>query len=366
MSDVRDRIRGSLIGGAAGDALGYAVEFSREDRIFSEYGEGGIRSYSLTGGEALISDDTQMTLFTAEALRFGAVRRKETGEADVPRHYAAAAYQDWLITQEMSYEEARRTYDGFAEARYPEGPICLPLLRLPELFSRRAPGNTCLSSLWGRRQRGLGKMPESYIRTPLNDSKGCGGVMRAAPVGMLPWESIEEVDLEAAEIAAITHGHSLGYMPAAVLAHVVYRLICSPEMELRQIVEEARDTLAKIFAEDEHVGELVRLIDKAIKLSENDEDDLDNVHALGEGWVGDEALAIALYCSLKYKEDFSGGLIAAVNHKGDSDSTGAVTGNILGALVGYEALEQKWKDSLELREEILKTADRFYEDVRKG
>lgn len=30
-----DKFRGCLIGGAAGDALGYAVEFKREDEIFS-------------------------------------------------------------------------------------------------------------------------------------------------------------------------------------------------------------------------------------------------------------------------------------------------------------------------------------------
>ena len=363
--DIQDRVRGSLIGGAAGDALGYAIEFDSEESIFAQYGERGIQSFSPVNGRALISDDTQMTLFTAEALRFGAVRRQEEGLHDKPRHYAAAAYQDWLITQEMEYKKACRAYGGFQEAKYPEGPICTTLLHTPELFSRRAPGNTCLSSLWGRReQRKKGWTTDSYIADPLNHSKGCGGVMRAAPVGMILWEDSREMDLESAEIAAITHGHPLGYMPAAVLSHVVHRLIYGPEtMTLRQIVEEARDTVAKVFAEDGFAGSLTKLIDRAIALSENELDDLDNIHTLGEGWVGDEALAIALYCSLKYENDFSGGLIAAVNHRGDSDSTGAITGNILGALIGYEAMEQKWKDHLELREEILQTADRLYEAV---
>ena len=44
----RDRFRGCLIGGAAGDALGYAVEFLREGQIFRRYGERGITEYAPT------------------------------------------------------------------------------------------------------------------------------------------------------------------------------------------------------------------------------------------------------------------------------------------------------------------------------
>ena len=65
-----DKFRGCLIGGAAGDALGYAVEFKREDEIFSEYGKDGITEYDLILDDDVteISDDTQMTLFTAEGM----------------------------------------------------------------------------------------------------------------------------------------------------------------------------------------------------------------------------------------------------------------------------------------------------------
>ena len=53
-------------------------------------------------------------------------------------------------------------------------------------------------------------------------------------------------------------------------------------------------------------------------------------------------------------------MIAAVNHGGDSDSTGAVTGNILGAAVGYEAIPQFFKEDLELHDVILHMADDLY------
>lgn len=61
MKDI-DRYRGCLLGGAAGDALGYAVEFLDDAAIFSRYGEKGITEYTLRNGVAEISDDTQMTL----------------------------------------------------------------------------------------------------------------------------------------------------------------------------------------------------------------------------------------------------------------------------------------------------------------
>ena len=67
MTNKNDKIRGCLVGGTIGDALGYAVEFIREPQIFSRYGKDGITKYELDNrtGKALISDDTQMTLFTA-------------------------------------------------------------------------------------------------------------------------------------------------------------------------------------------------------------------------------------------------------------------------------------------------------------
>ena len=82
-----------------------------------------------------------------------------------------------------------------------------------------------------------------------------------------------------------------------------------------------------------------------------------NITMIGEGWIAEEALAIALYCSLKYYNDFSAAIIAAVNHSGDSDSTGSITGNIVGAHIGYKNIPQKWKDDLELMEIILEVAD---------
>ena len=91
--DIADVARGCLFGGAIGDALGYAVEFFSYERIKEKYGEGGVTRLRLTDGKALVSDDTQMTLFTVEALALFACGKGSIEEC------GAAAYADWLATQ---------------------------------------------------------------------------------------------------------------------------------------------------------------------------------------------------------------------------------------------------------------------------
>ena len=345
-----DKIRGCFIGGAAGDALGYAIEFSSENEIFSKYGESGITEYELDGltGKAIISDDTQMSLFTANGLLVGDTRGCMRGIQGWPRIYVASAYTDWLRTQEMTFEESRK------EPRRPMKDAASWLLDVPELYKRRAPGSTCLSALkYGK------LMGDDFISEHINDSKGCGGVMRVAPLALnYGTMNLEKLDMEGAQIAAITHGHSLGYMPAAVLTHIISCIVFSDnKMSLKEIISDAERTTETIFEGDKHLKELVELIDLAVELSENQDSDLENIHKLGEGWVAEETLAISIYCALKYQDDFSAGIIAAVNHKGDSDSTGSVTGNILGALLGYDAIEDKWKKDLELHDVIIEMAD---------
>lgn len=347
-----DKIRGSLIGGAVGDALGYAVEFLRDYQIFERYGENGITEYSLVNGVAPISDDTQMTLFTANGILVGETRLAMRGIGGNPSAYVPSSYQDWLITQETDFEQGKKT------KRYYKGRGMSWLLDVPELYSRRAPGHTCLSAL-KMRNKGY---DDDFLNSPINNSKGCGGIMRIAPLGLHyephSYEWLSVLQKTAAELSAITHGHDLGYIPSAVLVQIINQIVYPlEEKSLKQIVIDAKDTAMELFKDKQHVQDLGILIDKAIYLSENDIDDLENIRELGEGWVAEETLAIAIYCSLKYQNDFSEGIIAAVNHSGDSDSTGAVTGNILGALLGYNSIDDKWKDKLELKDVILEMAD---------
>lgn len=344
-----NKIRGSLIGGAIGDALGYPVEFLSAKMIVARYGEPGITEYELDRrtGKALISDDTQMTLFTANGILVGETRMRMRGIGGVPHAYVPMSYQDWLVTQETDYRTGAKT-----ERLNGTGGISW-LLDVPELYARRAPGNTCLSALRAAKEN---KDGGDFIKHPRNNSKGCGGIMRVAPLGLhYGRANIGKLDQEGAMLSAITHGHPLGYMPSAVLTHILNRIVYPGErsLNLKEVILEAKETVCDLFRDKDHLDEMCSLIDKAIRLAGNDDPDRVNIKRLGEGWVAEETLAIAIYCALRYENDFSGGIIAAVNHDGDSDSTGTVVGNILGAINGYDAIEEKWKENLELLDVLL-------------
>lgn len=345
----KDQYRGCLVGGAAGDALGYAVEFMSEKNITSKYGVEGISEYEFVNGKALISDDTQMTLFTANGLLQGTTRGKMRGIMGEYTGYIWIMYQCWYRTQTEKYpieiDKHKYQYSW--------------LLNIPELFEQRAPGNTCLSAI----ENGVA----GTMRHPINNSKGCGGVMRVAPIGIYFADkriAYDEVDMISAATAALTHGHELGYIPAATLAHMLRRIIEDPNCCLKEAVKEAIDNTTKLFKDAKEIGYFSNLMNKAIELVYSDLSDIDAIHQLGEGWVAEETLAIAVFCALRYENDFDKAIRSAVNHNGDSDSTGAVTGNILGAYIGYEAIPQKYKNNLELLDVVLSIADDLYNDCQ--
>ena len=340
-----DKFRGCLIGGAAGDALGYAVEFMHENQIISKYGNDGITHYELKNGVAEISDDTQMTLFTANGLLFGTTRGMTRGTMGDYESYIQIMYQNWYRTQTEAYP-------------IKEDYCCSWLMNIPSLFSRRAPGNTCLSAI----KHGA----DGSTARPINDSKGCGGVMRVAPIGLYfadKQQPFEMSDKLGAEAAALTHGHDLGYIPAAALVHII-RALLEGSISLKDAVKDAIDAMRKLFPNAKHIDEFTSIMEKAVMLSESPVDDLTTIHQLGEGWVAEETLAIAVYCVLRYEHDFDKAIRTAVNHNGDSDSTGAVCGNILGAYLGYDAIPQKYKEHLELHDVIIEIADDLYKDCQ--
>ncbi|MBR3385512.1 MAG: ADP-ribosylglycohydrolase family protein [Atopobiaceae bacterium] len=64
---------------------------------------------------------------------------------------------------------------------------------------------------------------------------------------------------------------------------------------------------------------------------------------------------MAVFSALRHADDFGEAIISAANHDGDSDSTAAICGNIMGALLGIEAIDPEW-DDVELRDVILDVA----------
>lgn len=363
---VKDCIRGSLMAGAAGDALGYPVEFMSRNAILSRYGNKGITQFELDqDGKALVSDDTQMTLFTANGMLMGVTRGCMRGIGGWPEQYVDGAYIDWYYTQTGRLKDFC-TRDDYHYTW---------LRDLPELAHRRAPGTTCMSAC------------ESLIHNnePNNNSKGCGGIMRVAPMGLFAaaFESnqgrclynTKGLAMAGATIAKTTHLHPLGYLPAALMTLLIARVVpFSPEevkFSIVEIVNDGLDIMMQMEGDDNCADKefLKRITSEAVRLAQSDVPDDKAIRQLGEGWTADEAWAISLFCVIRHIDSMKDAIIAAVNHDGDSDSTGSITGNIMGAIYGYEAIKKehlfcpggkKFEDTIELSNIILALADDLY------
>lgn len=305
MTVSEHQVHACLLGGAIGDALGAEIEFWPLSRIRDRFPNGLQDLPPHAGRVGAITDDTQMTLFTAEGLIRAAVRQDERGICHPPSviHHALLR---WLATQgikpDMDIDETG-------------------IVRDPRLHAQRAPGNTCLSALRATRQFGTAAR---------NDSKGCGTIMRVAPIAFVAPERIRDL---AIETSALTHGHATGQEAAAAWALILAELARGADLET------AAGSLVDAFGVE--TGQALRA---ALAAPRNATPE--TVEALGGGWVAEEALAIALYACL-CAEDFEHGLRIAVTHGGDSDSTGAIAGNALGLLFPDQAASHRWAAQVE-------------------
>ena len=190
--------------------------------------------------------------------------------------------------------------------------------------------------------------------------------MRVAPIGIFSAAHPEQLDLEqagslAGYAAEITHKHPLSTLSSMALAMIVAECILHDNIDRDKfrfiVMDRVFKQLGGDFKEDKYLDELQTLVQKALELVVSDRTDTDAIYILGEGWVAEETLAIAIFSVMRYIDDFEKCVCCAVNHSGDSDSTGAVAGNIIGALVGYEAIPEKYKRNFELHDLILSITD---------
>ena len=334
---IRRRWRGCLLGGAVGDALGAAVEFMTLAEILDRFGPAGIVDYTTAFERpGSITDDTQMTLFTADGLLRAHIKQSLEGTVNVAE-IVSHAYQRWLMTQ--------GTTTPLVDPAGDQG----WLIEQRELHAKRVPGHTCLAALSAMTALGA---------KARNDSKGCGGAMRVAPAGLFCAREPGTSDARAArrafelgcELAALTHGHPTGQVAAGAFAALVALL--AREWEL----DEAIDEMMPLVVRRPLGAETQRAIEKAVALARDGAPSAERIRELGEGWVAEEALAIALYASLA-SPDFTSGVLLAVNHDGDSDSTASMAGNLLGAWHGVDNVPRKWLSGVELGSAVAAMAD---------
>jgi ADP-ribosylglycohydrolase len=297
--------------GAIGDAFGYFVEFDPTSIIDYKYN-------NFCWDEALekfpkwrISDDTQMTLFALERI-IPYMHNKELPFRSLTTDIYIG-FGDWYNTQTINVPKKPELKKELAD--------------FEQLYKMEAPGGTCMSA--------LNSFQMGTLNHPINDSKGCGGIMRTAPVAF-----IEELSLDAAfefgaKQAAITHGHpdgylSAGFFTALLKAHIDDNLsvLMDPTVGVFNLLFDITKRYPKHEAFVKYVEKVIYYINQPERLEKKE---LNNV--LGQGWVGDEALGIAMYCAYK-NDNFKDCLVHASYHDGDSDSTASLAAQLFVAKGG--------------------------------
>ncbi len=328
---------GCLLGGAIGDAIGAPIEFVQSvASIKSRCGANGVSGYTeYEDGTGGFTDDTQMTLFTAEGILRARHRALIKGITGAERQIVYHSYLRWLYTQGVEIDPSKIT----------EGVYNIDsgwLVKEKFLFQRRAPGNTCIDSL----KSGVA----GDIGIKINESKGCGGVMRVAPAGLAYFDDREKAFETGARFAAITHSHPSGYLSAGTFSAIISGLARGEA--LADAVERSLNILKKW---DGH-AETLWAAERAVNWSMSEPAEPETLEKLGGGWVGEEALAISIFCALKFPDDFKRGVLLSVCHGGDSDSTGSIAGNMLGLINGRGAIPSEWVEKLRGREIVERMA----------
>jgi ADP-ribosylglycohydrolase len=336
--DFRARVRGALLGGAIGDALGVGVAAMTLDSIRAAHGQDGIGDFvPAHGRRGAVTAATQLTLFTVDGLIRAQVRR-DTGAWHPPTDLHRA-YLRWAATQSDWGPDERRKDNGW-------------LAREEWLYSRRDPSRASVT--------GLADENMGTLTAPKNPTaRDAGAAVRSAPFGLLVGWEPQLVCQLAVECAAQTHGHPTAYLSAGAFAVIVHGLARGETVDAS-----VQRALALLAARPGHQP-VTDGLKEALGAVRQGIPGPTRIAALGEGRNAEDALAIAVYCVL-VGEDIRHGLRLAVNHDGPSHTTGALTGALLGALHGETALPPAWLCELEGRSTLLEIADDFAMEMTQG
>jgi ADP-ribosylglycohydrolase len=307
--------RGCLIGGGVADARAYGVRDKSKD---------------------LISDNTQMTFFTVDGLIWADDRAIKRGVyAYIPCLFYS--YQKWYYTQTGSL--ADKDYEFILRGE---------ILDWEDLFARRGTGETSMTALAGSIKNKYGT-----LKNRVNNSKGCGSVMRVAPIGLYFWKNNEMAFRIGMESGALTHGHMDAILSAGYYAAFVANIIAGLDL-----VAAAAGALERLRGHEGHEAASA-LIEKAIGLATGGKPALKAMEELGKGYTAEEAAALAVFVCLRYRDDFDGAVLAATTFGGNTDSIAPIVGNALGACYGQGVIPQKWVATLELQDLLSHGADRL-------
>ena len=316
--------RGCLLGLAIGDAMGYTVEDKSWDEIQTEYGPNGLLGFDLKEADyAPITSHTQIAAFLCNGLLLDLTR----GRGEYMR-WCKVALKEWVQSQQ-SY-------------RTPEQSRCF-LCKLPPFCRRHCRDARMMDN---HRMEFYGSMTQrkNLNNTPGAITAGVAAGMLYQP-GRIKPESVGEL---AGDLIALTHGHPETFLSGVVLAYVITGILHEPGHSLAQYFAKAiQITEAKYAEQYPQMERLSMKLRLSMDLAPNHA--LSPLQAMEQIGCEDtaECLAGAMYACLVNPKDFDGAIITAVNHSGTSAAVGAITGAIMGAWLGEDALPEFYLESLE-------------------
>jgi len=324
--EKKERFLGCMYGLALGDALGYPVEFMTRDEILRGVGPKGVTGFDSLEKARLdhahpigfYSDDTQMTLATANGLLSSNTTSRKEIMDNIAREYTL-----W--------------------ANSPD--------------NNRAPGTTCMQGIRNMIANG-GNWEKSGVPT----GDGCGAAMRTAPIGLRFYRDFDKLNEIAHSASKCTHGENSAIISGMNVARVVGRILKYSRPDPMDIYQETLLSTKVGPPADVSFAEKLERVKKVLRYT----DEAKALNELGEGWRGDEAFTMAMYCFLKSPEDFRRTVLRAANITGDSDSVASIAGAFSGAYNGIRAIPQEWISKLERTELIRETAERLFRKTEEA
>lgn len=352
----REQLFGGLLGEAVGDAFGYFLNRLSMQEIVEERDTFSIVPYLEVASAAtlesavledlddtIVSEQTQLLLFTMEGMMIGNQRERRRGATNLIS-VCFFSYQRWLYTQGFSL--ADKEYEWVLDEQRME--FSSPLFMSDVLFHDRTISDSC-SKIFSM----IHNQDYGTIEQPINDDTGCGSLARVIPVGFYYYDDAKKAFRVASEIAAISHGNPKSYLGAGFLASIISNL-CQGKT-----IPASIDYASSIMNGCSGATSIQEAVDKAKKFAMTPLNAEEIIHTFGEGYVVEEAIAIALYACLSYQKDYVKAICLSMNYHGNTVVTGAVAGAIMGTYLGQDVIPATWYESIDCRAMLVTMGEAF-------
>ena len=322
--DRETMVRGCLLGLAVGDAMGHPIEKKTWDEITESYGPNGLLGYDLMDGTADVTSYTQFAAYACNGLLLGACR----GHYDRYIRYVALSLREWAKFQQF-WGGNEKTFCWISH---------IPQLR------RRLCMDTRITDALRKENLGTLETPGFVPDGPAFMTVAVAAALMYDPAKQTPYQ----MRRLAAESVALVSGDRMTILAGAYLATALVSILQNPQMPLYEHFTNACEDMQEQFCDDyPEVTELNILLTRTMELTRDSEVSPLAAMTMLDCRTGANCLAGAVYASLIHPANFDEGMIAAVNHSGNSAATGALTGAILGAKLGAEELPEFYLESLE-------------------